>query len=198
MIDVEVEMSRLRSFQRATADYAFERLFGAGPASGNRFLVADEVGLGKTMVARGVIAQTIERLQTTGDDRVDIVYICSNGAIAAQNLRKLAPAGVPVEHRSERLPRLAFRLSLREQHPVNLIALTPGTAFAKGWSTGQVEERAAVLRALQQLWGGRRLMGRGIGRIFAAGIGPGWHGSKDCLLYTSPSPRDRQKSRMPS
>ena len=23
-----------------------------------------------------------------------------------------------------------------------------------------------------------------------------WH--KDCLLYTSPSPRDRQKSRMPS
>ena len=28
MIDVEREMSRLRSFQRATADYAFVRLFG--------------------------------------------------------------------------------------------------------------------------------------------------------------------------
>ena len=25
-----------------------------------------------------------------------------------------------------------------------------------------------------------------------------WRGSKSCLLYTSPSPRDRQKSRMPS
>ena len=24
------------------------------------------------------------------------------------------------------------------------------------------------------------------------------HGPDDCLLYTSPSPRDRQKSRMPS
>lgn len=179
MIDVELEMSRLRSFQRATADYAFERLFGAGAESGTRFLVADEVGLGKTMVARGVIAQTIQHLQAGGDDRVDIVYICSNGAIAAQNLRKLAPAGVPVEHRSERLPLLAFRLSRRAQHPVNLIALTPGTAFAKGWATGQVEERAAVLRALRQLWGGRRVMGRGIGRIFAAGIGPGGYGSKD-------------------
>ena len=25
-----------------------------------------------------------------------------------------------------------------------------------------------------------------------------WGGHQDCLLYTSPSPRDRQKSRMPS
>ena len=25
-----------------------------------------------------------------------------------------------------------------------------------------------------------------------------WHGATPCLLYTSPSPRDRQKSRMPS
>ena len=25
-----------------------------------------------------------------------------------------------------------------------------------------------------------------------------WAHDKDCLLYTSPSPRDRQKSRMPS
>lgn len=182
MIDVEQEMSRLRSFQRATADYAFERLFGAGTAAGSRFLVADEVGLGKTMVARGVIAQTIEHLQRAGDDRVDIVYICSNGAIAAQNLRKLAPAGVSVEQRSERLPLLAFRLSRREQQPVNLIALTPGTAFAKGWSTGQVQERAAVLRALQQLWGGRRVMGRGMGRIFAAGIGAGAYESKDARI----------------
>ena len=27
---------------------------------------------------------------------------------------------------------------------------------------------------------------------------PGWEHSQGCLLYTSPSPRDRQKSRMPS
>ena len=29
-------------------------------------------------------------------------------------------------------------------------------------------------------------------------VGRRYHQSKHCLLYTSPSPRDRQKSRMPS
>ena len=33
------------------------------PDRTRQFLVADEVGLGKTMVARGVIARTIELLQ---------------------------------------------------------------------------------------------------------------------------------------
>lgn len=176
-IDVEHEMSRLRDFQRTTADYAYARLFADGERATSRFLVADEVGLGKTMVARGVIAHVIDHLQQTGDDRVDVVYICSNGAIAAQNLRKLAPAGVPVEHRTERLPLLAFRLSQRTHSPINLIALTPGTALAQGHSTGRVEERAAVLAALRQLWGGHRLRGEGLHRIFAGDIGPGWHDS---------------------
>ena len=37
----------------------------------------------------------------------------------------------------------------------------------------------------------------GTGRLVVAGVvtAPTYHG---CLLYTSPSPRDRQKSRMPS
>ena len=36
-------------------------------------------------------------------------------------------------------------------------------------------------------------------RIGPMGQGPGLHAGKwGCLLYTSPSPRDRQKSRMPS
>ena len=33
---------------------------------------------------------------------------------------------------------------------------------------------------------------------FVAGFDIQTHGTCDCLLYTSPSPRDRQKSRMPS
>ncbi|MBZ2195416.1 helicase-related protein [Occultella gossypii] len=181
-IDVDQELSRLRTFQRDTADYAFGRLFGDGAQATSRFLVADEVGLGKTMVARGVIARTIEHLQNTGDQRVDIVYICSNGAIAAQNLRKLAPTGVPVEHRTERLPLLAFKLSAREHRPINLIALTPGTSLNLGSTGGIWTERAAVLRALQQLWGGHRVRGRGIWRIFAGGIGPGWHESPEARI----------------
>jgi hypothetical protein len=42
-------------------DYVFRRLYGGGAPAG-RFLVAGEVGLGKTLVARGVIARALEHL----------------------------------------------------------------------------------------------------------------------------------------
>jgi superfamily II DNA or RNA helicase len=77
----------LRDFQRRTVDYVFRRLFlNDNPAY--RFLVADEVGLGKTMVARGIIAKTIHHLQPDVP-RIDIVYVCSNAAIANQNVNRL-------------------------------------------------------------------------------------------------------------
>ena len=46
-----------------------------------------------------------------------------------------------------------------------------------------------------------------LGKIYGKTLGAGWSGYKDfvskveygtCLLYTSPSPRDRTRSRMPS
>ena len=57
--DTNAVLSGLKGFQRDTVEYAFERLYLA-PDSTRRFLVADEVGLGKTLVARGVIAKAIE------------------------------------------------------------------------------------------------------------------------------------------
>ena len=85
--DVEEILKPLKSFQRRTVDHAFHRLFIAQDGTA-RFLVADEVGLGKTLVARGVIARAIDHLW---DDvrRIDIIYICSNGSIARANLPKL-------------------------------------------------------------------------------------------------------------
>ena len=54
-IDVEAVLADLKDFQRRTARWAFERMFAdRNPAI--RFLIADEVGLGKTHVAKGVIA----------------------------------------------------------------------------------------------------------------------------------------------
>ena len=47
----ERTLSSLKDFQRATVDYAFERLWLADDPV-KKFLVADEVGLGKTMVAK--------------------------------------------------------------------------------------------------------------------------------------------------
>ena len=59
--DVAAALAPLKGFQRSTVDYAFERLYLANDSS-RRFLVADEVGLGKTLVARGVIAKAIDHL----------------------------------------------------------------------------------------------------------------------------------------
>ena len=65
-------MAGLKDFQRATVHHVMDRFFGADPT--RRFLVADETGLGKSVVARGIIAETLERLQD--DDcveRVDVI-----------------------------------------------------------------------------------------------------------------------------
>ena len=58
--DAAPALAQLKRFQRRTVDYVFDRFHG--PDQVRHFLVADEVGLGKTMVARGVIARTIEKL----------------------------------------------------------------------------------------------------------------------------------------
>jgi hypothetical protein len=65
-------LADLKGFQRRTAVWAFERMFTANDPT-HRFLVADEVGLGKTHVAKGVIAQVIDHLQSGGDRRQDVV-----------------------------------------------------------------------------------------------------------------------------
>src|ERR1700685_1852206 len=85
--DTVSALAGLKDFQRATVDYVFDRFYGPDPTQ--RFLVADEVGLGKTLVARGVIARTIDHLWKDVP-RIDIVYICSNVDIARQNVQRLA------------------------------------------------------------------------------------------------------------
>ena len=73
-------------------EYVFQRLY-LDPKPARRFLVADEVGLGKTLVARGVIAKAIEHLIEKNIARIDIVYICSNADIARQNINRLNVTG---------------------------------------------------------------------------------------------------------
>src|SRR4051794_23486465 len=90
--DLERELGHLKDFQRQSVDAVFKRLYLDKPPT-RRFLVADEVGLGKTLVARGVIARAINHLW---DDvkRIDVVYLCSNSDIARQNVARLTPAGI--------------------------------------------------------------------------------------------------------
>ena len=148
--DVEAILRPLKPFQRRTVDHAFRRLFTAHDST-CRFLVADEVGLGKTLVARGVIARTIDYLWGQGD-RIDVVYVCSNQSIARSNLPKLR-----VEADAEQSVALATRLTLlvtelaqREgggglgEGRVNFISFTPNTSFNLGHSGGMEKERRVL------------------------------------------------------
>lgn len=145
----EPYLAKLRPFQRATVDHVVDVLYRS--KSGKRFLVADETGLGKTMVARGVIASAIEALQDEpGVDRIDVVYICSNADVARQNVRKLDILGNEVSL-STRLSLLAAETDKLKNgdrsagKPVNLVSLTPKTAFPdKGWRGGTSRERALL------------------------------------------------------
>ncbi|WP_111721128.1 helicase-related protein [Homoserinimonas sp. OAct 916] len=146
----EPVLAELKDFQRDAVEHVIHRFFG-DPNSSGRFLVADETGLGKSVVARGVIARTIERLQH--DDtvkRIDIVYICSNQDLASQNLRRLNVTGDPHIGLTSRLTLLA-RESRRLNEatsahgkPINLVSFTPGTSFEMGWRTGTGDERALL------------------------------------------------------
>ena len=71
-LDSQAVLADLKDFQRRTALWTYERMFTErDPAV--RFLVADEVGLGKTHVAKGVIALVIEHLRRIGDERPEAV-----------------------------------------------------------------------------------------------------------------------------
>ena len=148
--DAESIIAPLKPFQRRTVDHAFHRLFEASDSS-SRFLVADEVGLGKTLVARGIIAKTIEHLWDT-TKRIDIIYICSNASIARSNLPKLRIGGS--ESRSlpaTRLTMLATQLAdtqLRARG-LNFVSFTPSTSFKLGHSTGQSRERVVLFYLLK-------------------------------------------------
>ena len=154
---VNASLKPLKPFQRRTVDHGFHRLFEAEDSTG-RFLVADEVGLGKTLVARGIIARAIEHLWNEVN-RIDIIYICSNGSIARANLPKLQVGGV--DDRSfalaTRLTMLATELAPHEGQPglagskLNFVSFTPGTSFNMGNSGGQRREREVLFHLLRPL-----------------------------------------------
>lgn len=132
----------LKDFQRDTVEYVFKRLY-TDPEPTRRFLVADEVGLGKTMVARGVIAKAVEHLRDKVA-RVDVVYVCSNAAIARQNLERLDVSDGPRKHFETRLTLLARQVGELAKQPVNFVSFTPGTTFDLKSRAGRADERVML------------------------------------------------------
>ena len=154
--DVSRALEPLKPFQRRTVDHAFHRLFVADDSTA-RFLVADEVGLGKTLVARGVIARTIEHLW--GEvGRLDIIYICSNSSIARSNLQKLQVGGGAERSFATRLTMLATELASGDgaslaDNRLNFVSFTPGTSFNLRSSGGRADERVVLFHLLRDCVG---------------------------------------------
>lgn len=144
-------LDRLKDFQRSTVEHVFRRLWTDDDAV-KKFLVADEVGLGKTMVAKGLIAKTVEHLWDT-DKRIDIVYICSNGQIARQNLSRLNVVGGGELKHADRLTMLPSVVRQLQGQRINFVSFTPGTSFQVGESGGKAAERVLLYWMLAECWG---------------------------------------------
>src|SRR2546421_87469 len=122
-------ISEPKGFQRATAKAALATLTRAdGP---RRFLVADEVGLGKTVVARTIISEMMKQQRWRP---LKVFYVSSNLNIAHQNRAKLLEL-LPSEKEQKQAAAQGDRLTLvaspmkRPKHDrLHLYTLTPDTS----------------------------------------------------------------------
>lgn len=150
-------MSKAKDFQIDTADRIIE-IFEKGQ---KRVLLSDEVGLGKTIMARTVVEKA-KMLPGIKDDGVyRVVYVCSNQNIIHQNTRNL---GIPEEYIMQLKD---CRLSMQhlilqeytqkqsakttEELPVQLIPLTPATSFSMTGGAGNAYERALIFAILREM-----------------------------------------------
>ena len=167
--ETERFLSSLKDFQRDTVDYVFARMYEiASPAM--RFLVADEVGLGKTKVAAGIVARAVDLLRAKDPDRrIDVIYICSNSSIARQNINRLNVTGQPCHDLPDRITLLPRDISRLRRNTVNFIAFTPRTSLSIRSSGGTAPERALLFWLLPNDWvankrGSLSLLTGGMGR----------------------------------
>ena len=151
----KLTLAGLKDFQRATVervDYLFRH-------NQNRVLVADEVGMGKTLIARGAIVKTARLRIEENDELFKVIYICSNQNIANQNIRKLDVTGKNSigSVADTRLSMQHLKITEQENDPrikegyIQLIPLTPETSFRMTSGGGSVQERALMFAILKRI-----------------------------------------------
>jgi len=144
----------LKDFQHASVEAIYESLYAKEQQC---MLLADEVGLGKTIIARGLIAKVIKKRIDTGDTRpLKVTYICSNQVIANENIRKLNlfPKSVGMKTPVSRVAYLAWEepKNTKKEHQsvLELNTLTPATSFRFASGAGNVWERRIIYCLLSQ------------------------------------------------
>lgn len=136
-----------KAFQQAAVDAALSAF--ADQAGRQRFLVADEVGLGKTVVAREVA----RRMSNDGTSPFVIYYIANGHAVSHQNKERVVNFLGASERKAaidtpDRLSLIA--VAKRSSDPIHVYALTPSTSFpgARARLTGGRKEERAFLKVL--------------------------------------------------
>lgn len=185
---IAASLAKLTDFQRATVNAVMQRF---DDAQQNRILVADEVGLGKTVVARGVIARMLLRhLKIHGDEParpLRVTYICSNQSLADENRRKLAIFTEKDAETYVQAPtfwRLA-ELGVARDHGahgklIEVCTLTPATSFGvKRRGKGNAKERYIIFRALAEHPRLCRSNLAGLENFFRQDVGASWRPEDD-------------------
>ena len=159
--DIErMTFDSLKDFQKETVS----RVANLYENNQNRILVADEVGLGKTMIAKGVIAKLAKIRINENRDLFKVIYVCSNQAIAKQNIRTLDVVsmlpkfcGSEIDVSDTRLSMQHLKIAQQEsdfelkEKFIQIIPLTPGTSFEMAQGVGSIKERALMYAVLKRV-----------------------------------------------
>lgn len=180
-IQLENSLRGLKDFQRATVDRVVDNF--SSEEHSQRILVADEVGLGKTIVAKGVIAKLL--LQKIKEQNTDpepkrplrVTYICSNLTLANENRQKLALFSQDDRERYVQEPSFGRLLELATQDStpadnsklLEVCSLTPSTSFTLTQSDGNVRERHILFSSLMHHPELKRHQGF-FSKLFQAGV----------------------------
>jgi hypothetical protein len=157
-------MASIKDFQEETAQHIFELFTTKDTAKHqDRILLADEVGLGKTIVANRVLNKLTRWYEDVKKKPIKVVYICSNLSIMQQNCYKLDLFKKTYE---KTFNGRSFNLSenrLSMQHLIyaemlhsntkasQLIPMSANTSFTMTEGTGTAEERKLMYVILKGL-----------------------------------------------
>jgi len=185
---LERALHGLTDFQRATVEATCAQLTRSAGVGG-RILVADEVGLGKTLVARGVVATLLRKRLESGclAPPFRVVYICSNLALAYENVKKLAVFRTDETKSWVSSPSFGRLAELGiEQKPagmgvlMELCSLTPATSFSLTQGDGNARERYIIWCAVKA--DPYLVASDDLEQFFRKGVGPAWESVERSFL----------------
>lgn len=145
--EIDYVNKKLTDIQKATVNYLYNKMYKQGQL---RMLVADDVGLGKTWVAKGLVAKAYE-YQSNQDKPLNVYYICSNQQLAAQNLKQLnfTNDSSCIVSDVNRISLLALE-QVNHNTPIQIFSLTPSTSFSSHSSQGIKRERYIIYNILSE------------------------------------------------